>query len=492
MHTFAEAMLAVWPIVSIALFLQLRSPAVALGLTALGAMLLLPTQIGFELGALPMLGRTELATLGALLGCLLVARESLLTARPFGRHDAVFLLLAFAVVGSIATNTDPTGLPGIAGAPLRSSDAVAPLLDSLLVCGLPFLLGRAVFRTRRDMSDLLVMVGLAGIVYSIVALVEMRFSPQLHGLAYGFHPTHISETYESGSYRPLGFMPSSLAFALFLCVSTIALTTAHRAGVGVGPAPPRLAALGQAGVLVLCRSSAATLCGLVSLPFVWLLRSRAVLAAAMAIALLASLYPVVRVTGLFPTEAAVASAARLSTAQANALSAHFQAESAHLERLAERPLLGWGTPERAGVAMRPADWVTRVGTHGFAGWGALCGLLFVPLCFAWRSLRRLPDENERIQLAGLGLMLGVSAVGLALEGASTGFSFLLAGSVHGLSASIASAHIPLGRHGIAASSERRLPRRAAPARPARSEPFRNAAVGATLRAHRERQKRRGD
>src|SRR5262245_21734354 len=113
---FAYIALFSWPLIALCLF-QTRPVAQALLWTILGAHLFLPvgTYIKFEM--IPVFDKSTIATLSALLGCLLVGKR-LRFSNGFGTPEILIFMALISPFITAGLNSDPiqvgaTRLPGI-------------------------------------------------------------------------------------------------------------------------------------------------------------------------------------------------------------------------------------------------------------------------------------------------------------------------------------------------------------------------------------------
>ena len=60
-------------------------------------------------------------------------------------------------------------------------------VEANLIAVIPFVLGRRVLRTSQSGHDVLRIMMIAGLIYSLPMLFEIRFSPQLHFWVYGYY-----------------------------------------------------------------------------------------------------------------------------------------------------------------------------------------------------------------------------------------------------------------------------------------------------------------
>ncbi|HEY8426813.1 MAG TPA: hypothetical protein VIL20_00500, partial [Sandaracinaceae bacterium] len=250
-NIFAYLALFLWVPVTLVLFIRLRPPMATMA-SILGGVMLLPESISIDPPALPPMDKLSVTAFWAFLGCLWKAPDRLREARPFRGLDALFLVVVAGNVGTALTNSDPLVTGPVVRPGLTLYDAFAHGVKDLLSLYLPFFLARAMLRTRRDLHDLMRVLVVCGVVYAIFALVEIRMSPQLHNWIYGYHQYDFSMTMRFGGYRPMIFMLTGLATAMFVLSTTLAAWARWRAGVGGAAVSLFLTA-----VLILCKSTGA-------------------------------------------------------------------------------------------------------------------------------------------------------------------------------------------------------------------------------------------
>jgi hypothetical protein len=231
------------------------------------------------------------------------------------------------------------------------------------------------------------------------------------------------------------FMQTGLAVGMFMLAATIAAIVLHRTG--------RVKArtvyfLGV--VLVLCKSTGAIIYALAVLPVVALVkRPRARLPAFLA--LLTLLYPALRTTDTFPTDALVAQAEKLNEERALSLWFRFDQEYQLLQRALEQPYFGWGGYNRnrhfdpvtgEDLSVTDGDWAIQIGSRGLLGFVAVYGLLTVPVVLTWRRIKRIRVRSDRQRLAALALLTSLLVVDLLPNGLFHCLPFFLSGALFGL------------------------------------------------------------
>jgi hypothetical protein len=429
-----------WIPLSIGLYALFR-PAIATAVTLLGALLFLPERIGFDFPAFPPLDKVLIGNLSALLGTVLFARHRLRGQRIGRGIDAlIFFLMAGAVLTAF-TNTDslsygPAHLPA-----LRVWDAISEPIQDFMNIGIPFLLGRVLFRSSRDLRFLFFLLVAAGLIYSLPILFEIRMSPQLHRVFYGFDQHRFSQTIRLGGYRPMVFMAHGLALSAFVLVTAMCAAALGRVRLRTGSLPAVASALYLSGLLVLCRSLGSMLYGIGVLPVVALASPRLQLWLASLLAALVLAYPLTRSLDLFPTESIVSFGGMVDEKRAESLQFRFDNEDQLLEKAYQRIWLGWGSYNRNRVfdtytgeivTITDGFWIIQFGKRGIVGFVTVFGLLLTPIWRAARHLSRIRSRDDRILIASLSLVVAVYCVDLLPNGFLSSFTILLAGALAGL------------------------------------------------------------
>ena len=208
-NSVATLALFSWPIVVLVLFQKFDRPlAVMLGL--LGGFLLLPVEGGIDFPLLPSFEKYSIPSLAVLAFVYMMRPKSSDPASLPGLFPAgglPKLLIAGVVVGSfltVLTNQDPLsyGPRYIRG--LRVYDAFSFVMQTGIIL-LPLLLARKLLGHPDQQRRFLIVICVAALGYSLLALYEVRMSPQLNRMIYGFFPHSWLQHIRGGGYRPLVF-----------------------------------------------------------------------------------------------------------------------------------------------------------------------------------------------------------------------------------------------------------------------------------------------
>ena len=471
----AHSMLWVWLLVTLATFAVAR-PRIAAIVSILGGVLLLPSGVVLDLPPLPPLDREGAIGLAALLGVLLFARRAFAQRIPGTGVDFLILLFVASEFATALTNADPLvlGEGEIVRPGLQMYDGLAAAVGQALRVAVPFIIGRALFRTPRDLELLLKAVILGAVLYSPLVLFELRFSPQMHNIVYGFFPHSFAQTVRDmgWGWRPMVFMTHGLMLALFLATASLAASGLWSIRSRIGPVPARLVAAYVLLLLLLCNSLGAAIYGLAGLPLLLVARPRTTLRVAVILSTLVFAYPVLRAADWFPAQFLVDTAQLASEDRAESLAFRFRNEDLLMERAAERPLFGWGRFGRnhvfdpmIGRAVTTTDglWIILYGSQGLLGFASLFGAWLLPVFLLSRRLRNVADRRSAHVVAVAALVVAVNAADLLPNAHMNSFTLLMAGALSGT-----------------AETLRRPQRTARPGRPPTRAPS-NAGRSTTLR-----------
>src|SRR5438477_2342884 len=435
----ATVALLSWPLV--ALWLYSTRPAVqATLLTILGAHLLLPVGASIKFEGVPQFDKATIPSLAAFICCILVARRPVRLWRGFGATE---VLLAICLIGPFITSELSTDVIVIGRTVLPALDHYEALSAAVsqFIFLLPFLLGRNLMRTTADNTEVFRALVIAGLVYSIPMLFEIRMSPQLHTWIYGYFPHSFIQQMRDSGFRPVVFMGHGLIVAFFAMTACVAAGVLWRTKTRVlevlssGVAATYLGAL-----LVLCKSLGAQIYGAALLPLVLFTRPRTQVRTALVLATIALAYPMLRAADLFPDAKLVEMARWESDERADSLKFRFEQDRQLLERASERFFFGWGRFGRARVyhpvsgddlTTTDGHWIITMGQFGWLGFLAEFGLLTWPVFRARSALRFAGSTHEKLLLAALALLVAVAAVDLLPNGFLTPWTWLLAGALLG-------------------------------------------------------------
>ena len=407
-----------FPLVAIALFVR-AGPAYGMVHTVLLGALFLPEAIGYDLPALPPYNKHTAIALGLVLGFWVTRNRGVPVPEAPGAWPRVLRWIMWTVllspIATVALNGDalrfgPHVTPG-----LGPRDAISMMTESFTLL-VPFVLAWRYMSDPADHRGLLKAFILAGLGYSLLALFEVRMSPQLHRWIYGFFQHGWAQHIRGGGFRPIVFMTHGLWVGMFLLTTAIAAFALVRRDPASRRPEPVFVVIGLwfLGVLFLSRNFGATAIAALLMPVLWLFAPRLQIGVAALIAVLFIVHPAVRQTGMDPSGFVLEQAGRISAERAQSFAVRVENETEFLERAAERPVFGWGIWGRwrirdaeTGEDISTSDgrWISLLGERGWVGFLANFGLFVVPILALGAAGRRRGD-------------LGASTAGLAMISAA--------------------------------------------------------------------------
>ncbi|MGC3940440.1 hypothetical protein ACOTTU_21780 [Roseobacter sp. EG26] len=436
----AWAALIIWPIVSFVFYNKLTAP-VALCATIVGGYLLLPTRFGLDLPILPPLDKRTIPTIVAFIFTAVAIRKdagNIQVLPGWIPRDPVVLgllmLLVVGTLGSVFTNREALvfGPRVLQGHSLY--DAGSMLLEIGMVIA-PLFLARRLLSFPDGQRILLTAIVVSAVAYSFLALYEIRMSPQLNMMIYGFFPHQFAQHMRGGGFRPVVFFGHGLGLSLFLTFATLAAAGLFRSAKEGDRMKWGLAMAWLFAVMVLSKSLGALMIAVVLLPCLLFLKTRMQLLVATCIAGMVLTYPALRAADQVPVDRIMAFAEQINPNRAASFMTRLENEELLLERAREKPVFGWGGWGRQRIfdefgnnlSVTDGSWVIELGAGGWFRYIGLFGLL----CWPVIGLFLGPREKIDPICAALALLLCAKLVDLIPNSGIPPISWLMVGALIG-------------------------------------------------------------
>lgn len=374
-------MLFGWPVALLALFLVLPSRRATI-VAFVSAWLFLPVA-EYTIVGLPDWNKMSATSISIFVATLVFDPARVLQLRPRW-IDAAMILLCVCPFFSSITND------------LGVYDGLSSVFRQTVRWGLPYVVGRMYFSDVEGMRELMIGVFIGGLVYAPLCWFEIRFSPQLHRLVYGYHQHGFAQTIRYGGFRPMVFMEHGLMVGMWMVSASLAGIGLWRSktirtvfGLPVWPAVVALAL-----TALLCKSTGAIavlLIGAGALFVIYYVRMNVALPA---IALMSVGYILLRASGLWSGEQLVDYADFIvGEERASSLETRISNENLLGARAREQWLFGWGGWNRSritdaygrDISITDSQWIITFGVTGVAGLLGLFGAILLPaLALSWR------------------------------------------------------------------------------------------------------------
>ena len=437
-NAFAFLTLLAWPLASVMLFRLLPAGRALIASLLIAHMFLPPPPALFDLPLLPPLDKYGISTLTLMAVCLVLFKDWT-RFLPTSRIALVLVAVyVFSPVITVLTNPEPAfygryALPG-----LRLREVPAQIIQQAINVA-PLLMTRALLVTARDLRDVVFGFFLAGLVYSLPMLVEVRLSPQLNVWFYGFFQHSFEQMVRDGGFRPIVFLYHGLWAAFFAMTALVCTVALARHEPGRAKVVYVVCAAYLAVVLVLCKSLGSILFALMAVPLVFVMGRRLILTAAAVLALLSVVYPSLKGSGIVPSEEILALVETINPERAFSLQVRFENEDILVERAFEKPVFGWGLWGRNhilddnGTILTITDgrWIIVLGVFGWVGFLAEFLLLTMPVFLLWRKSLAGDAEELSPYAVTLALLLSINMVDLIPNATIMPLTWMMAGAVLG-------------------------------------------------------------
>jgi len=407
--------------------------------SVLGAYLLLPAKTVVDLPVFPPLDKVTISNVSAFLVCRFILGKRIKLLPNLGIGKILLLIYIASPFMTAFLNPDPiiAGSRFIKG--MEYYDALSAIIRQGLFI-LPFLLGFAFIRDAKTHEELLWVLAYAGLYYSIPMLFEVRFSPQLHTWIYGFFPHDFSQQMRGGGFRPVVFIGHGLLVSFFAMSSLVAIFTIGKFRKTMKGYSTGLIALYMGGVLILCKSYAPLIYGVLLVSLIHLITPKKQVQVARVLVLLVIFYPMLRAADWFPINDISSIAAEISEERAQSLQFRLDNEEMLLAHVRNRALFGWGSWGRNRVydktsgkdlSVTDGRWIIVMGEYGWVGFLAEFCLLALPVVRSVKVIRHIKEKREQIVFGAITLLLAISIVDLLPNASVSPWTWLMAGALYG-------------------------------------------------------------
>lgn len=442
-NLIAYAAIFVWPIVAVYLFVTRPLPS-ALIWTILGGYLLLPVGTVIKIAMIPGLDKNSIPAIAASVGCYFIARAAApIGPRKWGLAELFVVAVIICPFATSQLNQDALEVGGVYGGFVIPGvgiyDAASASLSQYIVL-IPFLLARRFLRRAEDSALVIRTLAIAGMVYTLPMLFEVRMSPQLHTWIYGYFPHSFEQQVRDDGFRPVVFLGHGLQVAFFCMSAIVASAALWKARVRVVRSfAPAFVTAWLAAVLVLCKSLASLVYAVMWVPLTLYVSPKLQLRVAAALVSVSLAYPMLRAVDLFPAKELLSIAGSVSAERAASLNVRFQQEEMLLAHIEKRPWFGWGRFGRGRVydetgkdiSITDGHWIVVMTTFGIIGFLAEFGLVAFVVFRAVGSLRFARSDADKAYLTALASIVAIGLVDQLPNATTSPWSWLLCGALLG-------------------------------------------------------------
>jgi hypothetical protein len=346
------------------------------------------------------LSKYKVLSLAVLLGVLLRDPGRVLRFRP-GWVDLPMIMWCLCPLPSALMAPPPPD----GSTPFK--DGLVQTVGQCLLWGVPYFMGRLYFATHRRILDLCVGVIAGALLYVPLCLFEVRMSPQLHAVLYGFTQHSFEQTIRFSGFRPMVFMEHGLALSLFMALASLlgaalwwcgALQAVSRS-LKMPSVFATLAILVLAGTSLLLKSTGALLLATTGLGVFLITRWVKLPVAFILLLAIPPGYLALRTTGSWAgNDLTEWIKENIDSDRAESFECRLINEDLLMERAWERPVLGWcgwgrnlvHDADGRNTTIPDGLWIITLGNRGLVGLLALYAAMLVPVIrFLWLHPARI-------------------------------------------------------------------------------------------------------
>lgn len=432
---FAYAAISIWPLFTL-WFINRYGVSKGVLLSLLGAYMFLPAGFAINIPGIPSFNKFSVVSMTLLAYMLMTRREFGYSAlsRPIKLLLVGFVIAPFFTVFSNMNSY--LFLPG-----LTYYDGLTDAVGQLLYI-LPFLIGVKYFRAYESQYVLFKYFAIAAVVYALLALYEVRMSPQLHNILYGFFPHSWLQQVRSGGFRAIVFMGHGLLVALFLAIGLGVWAVINKNKNRFLPVDNKVIILLVLIALIFMKSLAALIFGLFLFFMITFMTTKKMHLASVMIALVFMTYPITSSMGIFPHDDIVDVAYSINPERGQSLEFRFKNENMLLDHASLKPFFGWGGWGRNRVynaetgedlSVTDGKWILTLGIRGWFGFLAEFLLIVIPIWMAYKIQKKYKtmDSKERALLAAHALIVSIILLDQMPNASLNPLYLLLIGSLLG-------------------------------------------------------------
>jgi hypothetical protein len=383
-------MLFGWVPLTVFLFFTLK-PHHAVLCSVIGGWLFLPMS-GFDLPGIPAYTKGTAIAIGLILGGRISGHRKS-SSFQWRKYDIPMIIWCLCPIASSLSNQ------------LGLYNGLSDTFSQIIIWGIPYLCGRMYFNNAKTLYDLALGIVIGGLLYMPLCLYEIRMSPQLSNIFYGFFPHSFAQHARYGGFRPIVFMQHGLMVALWLAVATTITFWLWRNKElkYIKGIPVSIIFMSLAITTVLCKTAGAWFALIIGCGSYVLFHSLKMRLPFLLLLLVVPVYIGFRTTGLVTAHDIEIQAARfVDSDRIESLGIRLRQEDLFSTKAMERPLLGWGgygrgwplDPDTGQKMIQMVDslWLITFSSKGFLG---ILSLVTATLIGPWIILRSTrKDRND--------------------------------------------------------------------------------------------------
>jgi len=430
---FAYIALTLWPLVTILLYKRLPTLEATFW-TIVGGFLFLPVKVAIDFPFIPPMDKESITVISALIGCRFIKKEKIKLIPKMGTERWLVLILIFMPVITVLNNQETVNyIPA-----LTLHDTLSLIVNQYFIL-IPFILGLQLIKTHEDVVLLFRLLVVAGLVYSIPILFEVKMSPQLHTWIYGFFPHSFLQQFRYDGFRPVVFLGHGLIVAMFVAIVLGAAAVLMKEKIrSFRFFSPKLTVIYFFILLLLCKTVGAFVLGAFLFAVITWMPTPLVKRTSLFLVAVFLLYPFLSIFDYFPHQELIQIANDYDPVRGESLAFRFYNEGLLLQHANTKMFFGWGGWGRNRLEGSTTDgyWIIYFGQFGLVGFLSLFGLLALSIWNACKASSILRDKNKKRLLIFYALIISIVMIDQIPNASLSAWMFFLSGSLLGYSRNI--------------------------------------------------------
>ena len=333
--------------------------------------LFLPSGYDVNFKGIPTLNKGSITSLSVLFYLLL--NNKLLSIFKIGpwRFFILILLIMSPFLTALTNSERYLHLPG-----MTVYDGLSQSAANFLIF-IPFLLGFKYYGKYEDQLLIFRTFIVFMVFYSLLILFEIRMSPQLHRLFYGFHPHSFVQQFRDGGFRAVVFVGHGLLVSMLIAIALLVCSIFYKLKLKIMGFNAIYFVAFFLVLLFLNKSYGAFFLGILGLLIILFFSPKMILLFSGLIASFFLIYPVLIYFNLFPHQTIVDVASMVNYDRAHSLGFRFNHEVNLMVHASDKLLFGWGSWGRNRIydsetfqdlSVTDGRWIITLGTRGFFGY----------------------------------------------------------------------------------------------------------------------------
>ena len=415
-NAFAYLVFFSWPIV--VLWLLIRYPTKkAIFISIVLTTLLLPSAFSADVPLLPPLDKDNITGLSLIL-FLFLMRKKFRIFQP-GLSTILFIGYFIVIAITVELNAIPIIIIGSKYLPGLTYHDIFSTIIRLIIYTMPFFLGRYFSTSLKDTEIFFKIMVVMALVYTLPMLFELKMSPQLHNIFYGYQPSQFVQEIREDGYRPMVFVGHGLGLAFWMSTCILAAVALLKNKIRSTILSPVVVVCYLFVVLIFCKTWSAAAYAVLGMFFILKLRPSTQVKWSFIIAAIVILYPIAKVNEVIPEKEIISTISQYNPARAQSLEFRFQNENEMLAHALEKPFFGWGSWGRNRIyskwdgrdlSVTDGRWITELGTNGWIGFLFYYAILLTPLYYALKTFKYIKEPKDQVYFAALSIILAICII----------------------------------------------------------------------------------